>query len=227
VLRVQPLTDTDWPRRLRDEQGKPVLFRDLVDPDTGDLPLGIDDPDAPELNSALRQVFIEIRGKLKELRGQLEARRQLEQAATPPVQPLVYLHAQLADLQEWERTRNELSSRAIVTPDTLFEPSTDDTLHQRERMLRLKEYELCDALLLLRARPDDSMRIEVMAAYKDRQRLYQEKRLNIRWAIVDRVGGELPVAVTFRVPRVVATRPGWTDELMQALGLYSTTNARS
>ena len=35
VLRIQPLGEDVWPKRLRDERGKPVLYRDFVDPAHG------------------------------------------------------------------------------------------------------------------------------------------------------------------------------------------------
>ena len=53
VLRVQPLPDEDWPKRLRDERGRPVVFRDFADRDE-DLPLGLEDPEAPGLKAKIR-----------------------------------------------------------------------------------------------------------------------------------------------------------------------------
>ena len=82
-----------------------------------------------------------------------------------------------------------------------------------------ERYSLCDAIVLLRARSDDAMRVEVMAAYKDRQQIFQDRRLNIPWAILDKIGSELPVAATYRIPRVIANGPDWPDRLFQTLGL--------
>ena len=56
-----------------------------------------------------------------------------------------------------------------------------------------------------------------MAAIRDRQRLYQEKRRHIPWAIVDRVGGQLPVPPNFPARRITTTDPHWADELIRAL----------
>ena len=117
VLHIQPLPDTVWPKRLRDERDKPVVFREFADPDEG-LPLGFDDPNAPALKAAIRETHIELLGKLKELRGQLAARRVYQQAAVPPVHPVLYLQARREDLPHWQATRVELDPRAIVNPES-------------------------------------------------------------------------------------------------------------
>jgi hypothetical protein len=218
VLRIQSLSPDAWPKQLTDSRGEPVLFRDLADPDT-ELPLGLENFEVPELKTAIRDVLIEIKGKLKELRRQIGARRVYEQIVVPPDQPVVYLHAQAKDLSVWELTRAELARSAIVNPDTLPSPIDDDALLQRQRDQRIREYTLCDAIVLLRARSDDAMRVEVMAAYKDRQRIFQERQVNIPWAILDHIGNELPVATTYRVPRVITNGPDWPNRLFDILGL--------
>ena len=40
-----------------------------------------------------------------------------------------------------------------------------------------------------------------MAFYRDLQQVYQATQRRLPWAIVDRVGGPLPLAERFRVPR--------------------------
>jgi hypothetical protein len=82
VLRIQPLEDSAWPKRLQDERGKPVLFIDLVDPAT-ELPTGLTNFDAAQLNEAVLKIFIEIKGKLVSLHKQLEARRRMTAPASP------------------------------------------------------------------------------------------------------------------------------------------------
>src|SRR4051794_34932378 len=71
VLRIQPLPDEAWPKRLKDERGNPVVYREFADPEE-ELPLGLDDFEAPALRNAIRDTFIELKEKLKELRKQLE-----------------------------------------------------------------------------------------------------------------------------------------------------------
>jgi hypothetical protein len=218
VLRIQPLPDTAWPKRLRDQREKPVLFRDLVDSDAG-LPVGFDNYELPALKDIIREVQIELNAKLKEFRAQLENRHQYQQAAVPPVRPVVYLQAKKQDLPDWQTIRIALEPHAIVNPDSLPEPVGDDTLLQRQRETRLKEYAECDGLVLLRAGSDETFRIEVMAAYKDRQRLFQQHRRSIPWAIVDRRGDAPPVYSAYHVPCVAATSPDWPRRLVRALGL--------
>jgi hypothetical protein len=221
VLRIQLLHNTAWPKQLKDERGNPVVFRDFADSATG-LPQGLDDREAPALKSAIRDTHIELLKKLKELRAQREARRDYQQQAVvpEPVQPVLYLHAQPQELPQWVETRTELEPRAIVHPDSLPEPAADDSLQQRQSEQRLREYTWCDGIVLLRAgAPDELLRIEVMAAYKDRQRLYQQRHRNIPWAIVDRLGDAPPVYSAYRVPCVAAAGQDWPDRLVRTLGL--------
>jgi hypothetical protein len=227
MLCIQPLRDHDWPKRLRDERDKPIVFRDLVDREAG-LPLGFDNYELPALKEAIRKAQIELKGKLEELRLQFEARRLYQQAAVPPVQPVLYLQARREDLSYWLATRAELQPYAIVNPDSLPEPVGDDALLQQQRETRTEEYAECDGLVLIRARNDEAFRVEVMAAYKDRQRVFQKRRRNIPWAIVDRHGNRglersndrsLPVYSAYRVPCVAATDPSWPIRLVQTLGL--------
>src|SRR5262249_10933747 len=67
VLRIQPLSEDAWPGRLRDQRGKPVVFRDLADHEAG-LPVGFDNLELPALTDAIRGIQIELKGKLEELR---------------------------------------------------------------------------------------------------------------------------------------------------------------
>jgi TIR domain len=65
IVRAQHLPDNAWPDRLKDDRGGPVLYRDLVNPET-QLPLGLDDDfEDPRLKAGVKQVFIEIRQKLE------------------------------------------------------------------------------------------------------------------------------------------------------------------
>jgi hypothetical protein len=217
VLRIQPLPDAAWPKRLLDQRGKPVLFRDLADSDAS-LPIGFDNYDLPALKDAIRGVQIELISKLKELRVQLENRRHYQRAAVPPVRPVVYLQARKQDLPDWEITRVALEPHAIVNPDSLPEAIGDDALLQLQRETRLKEYAECDGLVLLRADTDETFRIDVMAAYKDRQRLFQQQRRNIPWAIVDRRGDAPSVYSAYHVPCVAASNPDWPRRLVGTLG---------
>jgi hypothetical protein len=218
ILRIQPLPDSAWPKRLRDERDRPVVFRDFADPEEG-LPLGFDDQDTPALKAAIRETHIELLGKLKEFRGQLAARRVFQQAVALPVHPVLYLQARREELPHWQATRVELDPRAIVNPDSLPEPVGDDALLQRQREKRLEEYAECDGLVFLRTGDDDALRIEVMAAYKDRQRLYQQRQRNLPWAIVDRIADAPSLFSAYKVPCVPAMGPSWPDQLIHTLGL--------
>lgn len=198
-----------------------------MDHDAG-LPIGFDNYDLPALKEAIRETQIELRGKLEELRAQFEERRAYQQAAVPPLQPVLYLQARRQHLSDWQATRAELEPHVIVTPDSLPETVGDDALLQQQRDARLGEYAECDGLVLLHAGTDETFRIEVMAAYKDRLRLFQQRRRNIPWAIVDQRGdlrcendGDRPPPVysAYRIPCVTVTNPNWPKHLMRTLGL--------
>src|SRR5215467_11135017 len=94
VLRIQPLEEGSWPQRLKDDRGKPVLFFDLSDPAT-ELPIGLTNFNAPQLNDALLKIFIEIKGKLSSLRKQLIARQRMTAPIKqkPADRPVIYLDA--------------------------------------------------------------------------------------------------------------------------------------
>lgn len=226
VLRIQPLPDGDWPGHLCDERGHPVVFHDFADAEAG-LPLGLDDPDTPALKPAVRGAHIELQGKLKELRNQLAARRVFQQARALPLHPVIYLQARREELTAWQATRVELDPRAIVNPDSLPEPVGDDALLQRQREKRLEEYAECDGLVFLRTGDDDALRIEVMAAYKDRQRLYQRRHRDLPWAIVDRVADTPSFFSAYRVPCLPARGADWPDQLIRTLGLEATPGGSS
>jgi len=96
--------------------------------------------------------------------------------------------------------------------------AADEVFTAEKRKEKVREYSLCNGLPLLRA-SDGDIRLDVMTIYRDRQRLYQEHRVNIPWAIIDTVGGELQVAVDYQVPRIMTSDPDWPDQLLQTLSL--------
>jgi hypothetical protein len=214
VLRIQELRDTDWPKRLRDERNKPIIFHDLLDRNAG-LPIGFDNYELQALKDAIRAVQIELKGKLEGLRAQYEARRIYQQAT----QPVLYLQARPHELPDWQDTRAALEPYAIVYPDSRPEPISDDALLEEQRARRLKEYAECDGLVLLHASSDETFRVEVMAAYKDRQHLFQRLHRILPWAVVDRRGDVPPVYSAYRVPCIAASGPDWPNQLVQALGV--------
>ena len=139
--------------------------------------------------------------RLEELRNRLQARRAKDRQASFDRQ-IVYLHAHPDDRDAWNAAVALLDEAAVVLPDELPTLAGDDALLQRQREARLKELRECAALLMLRARDSETFRFELMTFYTDLQRLYQSTQRRLPWAIVDRVGGPLPLADRFRVPRL-------------------------
>jgi hypothetical protein len=217
VVRAQHLPDNDWPDYLKDERGGPVFYRDLSDAETH-VPLGLDDFEDLRLKDKIREVFIELGQKLEEYRKYLLARRTYDTPPqAPPEKPVIYLHGQPQDLRAWEDARQKLRTKAIISPDNLV-TEANDVFTAEKRKERLREYSLCNGLALLRASNRD-IRLDVMTIYRDRQRLYQEYHINVPWAIIDQLGGELQVATDFQVPRVMTSDPGWPDRLLETLTL--------
>ena len=200
AVRIQPLQKAAWPDRLRDERGTLPVYLDLADAETG-LPL--DDLDAVPAKDSVRKALIQIKGRLEDLRRRLQARRAIERPTSLDRQ-IVYLHAHPEDRDAWAAAVALLDESVVVLPDELPTQSGDDALLQRQREARLKELRECAALLMLRARESETFRFELMAFYTDLQRLYQSTQRRLPWAIVDRVGGPLPLADRFRVPRLTA-----------------------
>ena len=128
---------------------------------------------------------------------------------------MIYLHAHPTDRQAWEAAVALLDQNAVVMPEELPTPAADDALLQRQRDARLAELRECAALLLLRGSDSETFRAELMAFYRDLQQVYQTTRRRLPWAIVDRIGGPLPLAERFRVPRL--TGDDWPAHVAQLL----------
>jgi hypothetical protein len=224
LLRIQPLEDSDWPKPLQDERGKPLLFIDLVDPAT-ELPIGLTNFGAAQLDDALLKTFIEIKGKLVSLKKQLEARRRMTTKQKPADRPVIYLDADPDDKALWQTLKVELKGLAIVRPASLLQAGSDsDPLDRKQQKMRQDEFQLSDGLVLLHGRPGSWIEKAVATSYLDRRLLRQRYR-DLPWAILDRVGQRLPVADDYDVPCVPATSKEWQRELLTVLGLAPSISA--
>jgi hypothetical protein len=227
VLRVQALDEDAWPKRLRDERGKPVFFRDFVDPRT-DLPICLTSLGVSQLEEALIEPFIELKGKLSSLRKQLTARRRLGVSAAqkPADRPVIYLDADPDEENLWQDLKGQLKDVAIVRPANLTQANGNaDPLDRGQQKQRQRQFELSDGLVLLHGRRGTWIETAVAMSYLDRRLLRQRYR-DLPWAILDRVGERPPVVDDYEVPCVPATSGEWQRELLAVLGL-STTNSGS
>lgn len=222
VLRIQRLPDTSWPKRLRDQREKPVLYRDFSDPRTEhELPIGLTNVNAAELEDALLETFIEIKGKLKTLRKQLEARRQIARLdkQRPADRPVIYLHASPDVEPLWRSKKRELQSIAIVQPGSLPKGYVDtDPLGQAQKKERHRIFETTEGLVLLHDQPGSWIEEAVQMIYLDR-RLFRQRDRDLPWAILDFVGEIPQVVKDYEVPCVPASSLEWQRELLTALGL--------
>jgi len=224
VLRIQPLREDAWPERLRDERDRPVLFRDLFDPRT-ELPICVNDLGASQLEAALIDPFIELKGKLRSLRDLMEARRRRLTVSTtqkPADRPVIYLDAPPDDEALWHSLKNDLNDMAIVQPLKLVQLNGDqDPLDRKLQKQRQDQFALSHGLVLLHSGRDSSwLEGAVAASYFDRRLLWQRQR-HLPWAILDRVGARPQVADVYDVPCVPTTSSGWQRDLLVVLGLSS------
>jgi hypothetical protein len=220
VLRIQPLDEDAWPKRLRDERGKPVLYHDFVDPLT-ELPICLTNLCASQLQEALLKLFIEIKGKLTSLRRQLQARHQMTNSCTqrPADRPVIYFEADPGEEVLWQSLKGELRDLAIVRPVNLPRASDDsDPLDRKQQKQRHVQFAASDALVLLHGGPGTWIENAVANGYLDR-RLLRQRQLDLPWAILDRIGAPPKVAEDYDVPCVPATCSEWPRQLLAALGL--------
>jgi hypothetical protein len=220
VLRIQPLDEDAWPKRLRDERGKPVLYHDFVDP-LAELPIGLANLSSSQLEEALLKPFIEIKGKLRSLRKQLNARRQMtiSGAQRPADRPVIYFEADPDEEALWQNLKGELRDVAIVRPANLPQASGDsDPLDREQEKQRQHQFASSDGLVLLHGRRGTWIENAVANDYLVR-RLLRQRHRDLPWAILDRVGAPPKVADVYDVPCVPATSGEWPRQLLVALGL--------
>src|SRR5262249_36531675 len=158
--------------------------------------VGFTDFDAPQLNAAVRDVFIELQGKLVALHKQLKARRRMTASTTqkPADRPVIYLDADPDEKTLWQNLKCELKDVAIVQPARLLQANGDtDPLDRNQQKQRQEQFRLSHGLVLLHGRPGAWIERAVAVTYLDRQLLLQRDR-DLPWAILDQVGERPAVA---------------------------------
>ena len=160
---------------------KPVIFRDLVDPRT-ELPVGLDNLDVATARGRAVEPFVELKGKLRTLRGQLEAaagdldrpqrRRRLPRASISMPDP--------GDQSLWQEPEGELEARAQSSgPASLPRrtATTDPARPGRQQQRQRRGSTSCsDGVVLLRGRPGDWIRAERRGRRPDLDRRCSGKR---------------------------------------------------
>jgi hypothetical protein len=218
VLRIQALGEDAWPKRLLDERGNPVLYHDFVDP-FAELPICITNLSAPQLEEALLKPFIEIKSKLRSLRKQLDARRQMTISAMQRAadRPVIYFEADPDEEPLWQNLKGELRDVAIVRPAALLASGDWDPLDREQQKQRQLQFASSDGLVILHGRRSNWIENAVAKGYLDR-RLLRQRHRDLPWAILDQVGAPPMVAADYDVPCVPAAGE-WPRELLFVLGL--------
>src|SRR5262249_40495594 len=190
------------------------------DPRT-ELPICLDNLDAPQLKEALVEPFIELRGKLRSLRKQLDARRRMMGSAPqrPADRPVIYLDADPDDEGLWQSMKGELKDIAIVRPANLSRANGDtDPLDRDHQKRRQRQFEASDGLVLLQGGRSSWIEEAVEASYYERRLLRQRSR-DLPWVILAPVGRRLSVVDDYDVPYVEAAPGTWPRDLLTKLGL--------
>ncbi|MBV9882664.1 MAG: toll/interleukin-1 receptor domain-containing protein [Sphingomonadaceae bacterium] len=195
------------------------------------------------INKKLRDLRDQIKAREEQEEIERERKRQQEQALTalqctdpkgaakgiPDLdRKSVYLQAECENVAAWSRIRDKLSTLVLVNPSELKNavsssgqdeaaPSLLTTYEARRRNL----LRFCNGLVLLRAKPDDDMDLQLMAARYDLSTLRQAFRQTIPWAMVDEVdeaGGEPAALRNFEITRIPTSLPDWPERVVGALG---------
>lgn len=138
----------------------------------------------------------------------------------------IYLQAGCDNVAAWTRVRDKLSGLVLVNPCELSDPSASAagidiapsllTTYEARRRNLLR---YCNGLVLLRAKAEDDIELQLMAARYDRSTLQQAFRQTIPWAMVDEVGDEPALVKRFGITRIPTSLPDWPQRLVGALGL--------
>ena len=220
IILAQPVPLERWPEELKDGAGVPLRYDAFCDEQSGDLPFGLDGTtDLQRRNTAILEVFKDLKARMVELRKKLEAQRLYNSTSRQlkPDRPVIYLYARPEDEAAWQTARTQLGTKAIVRP-TALPRATIDVFVAAERKNKLKEYAVCHGLALLRT-GDADIDLDVMTVYRDRNRLYQEHKINLPWAIVDQVGNDCEIADNYQVPRIMGSDSDWPTRLLRELQL--------
>jgi hypothetical protein len=192
------------------------------------------------INRKLRDLRSQIKAREEQEEIERETQRQQEQAlasfepavkgaadADPDLErKSIYLQSEYDNVAAWSRVRDRLSPLVLVNPSELKEvasspgtgevaPSLLTTYEARRRNL----LRFCNGLVLLRAKPDDDMDLQLMAARYDLSTLKQAFRQTIPWAMVDEVGDEPAGLKNHSITRIPTNLPDWPARLVGALGL--------
>jgi hypothetical protein len=218
VARALPTERKDWPVYLKDERGHTLpgfLFHPEPATD-GTRAFGWYHPHVGESEhwpfyKQLYSLSGATISRLKEIRRQhelLQSQRAPAARATPSA---LYLHARPEHAEAWEKAKRSLEDYGFkVKPDAPVKPVSTDRSVDEARRARLKAAKDCDALLILRPESGSWIEHEIATTgHNERMEIEALFDKRLPCAIIDRVGGDVPMAERFGIDIVSATGPGW------------------
>ena len=124
VLCIQPLAEDAWPKFLRDERDKPVLYHDFVDPLT-ELPIGLTNHRQPNSRRRCSNFSLKLReSSRRSASTSMHAPDVGPRNEWPPAdRPVIYFEADPDEEALWANLKGELKDLAIVRPTNLLRAS--------------------------------------------------------------------------------------------------------
>ena len=211
ILRMQEVSEGLWPAALQGTDAKPRLFIDFCDERGQPINMAgfILSGSLADLVTPINRVVVEIADKITAMQKKISAREAYVRSQKLPVEPVIFLEAEQADLEQWMWCSAQLRAvPSIIWPQRAPVPAT--------AVVNGEEYDGCEALLLLRSRVDDDIGRRIKAAYLSRRKLYRDKEQTIPWALLDLFDDPPPESDAFHLPRV-PLKGDWLPVLRGAL----------
>jgi hypothetical protein len=208
ILRIQQVEPQHWmPEAYRTPEPRNPAFIDVCD-NLGPLNLNefLNGAPTPDLAKKIRDAALELIIKLEDLRKQAREREEFRKSQQPPTRPVLFFEGEPSDRPEWAvRKASLVGAPSIVLPGGPI-PATAEKAR----------YDLCDAVVLYRKRPDDNINERIGKAYQGLRTIHTATLKQIPWALLDELQ-EPPEAVeAYDVPRVT-TSGDWVKNLNEAL----------
>jgi hypothetical protein len=229
VARVLPTVHTDWPPVLTDGAGNRYVGVHFFDRslETGARPYGW-----PQVNGATGGLFRDavvtfaglIQTRLREIRKELELRRQREEEVArlrAGSGQAIYLHGRESQQEAWERARRELVESGYGVFPFQPEPVDSEPKKMRERARkRMDRMQTCDAILLLGTEDSEALEGDLSTiGHLDRHLAIANSNRLLPCGVADTIGilGRDPmlkrIASNLRVDWIDASVSPWAPQV--------------
>jgi hypothetical protein len=216
LLEVKRTPEEQWPESLRDSARKLRVYFQVTD--QHGMPIDLANfiasgpRNTPELGGPLNQIAQDLIVKLQRLRDAPRPEPKPDVPPKPPEQWVLYLEAEPPDLESWNKRRARLEPNVVLPPEWRSGSAVVGNEEPAE------VYKDCDALVLLRDRPDDRIYPRIRRAYLDIRTVYQSSKKLIHWRILDNSPGTpIPGADEYHVKCIPGDDDAWPQRLIDSL----------